>query len=145
VLAEAEAPGQGGDLPVIVIERAARIVEYTLDCWRAMGEQGGFALSHRDAVLDQGVARLLEWLESRPERSADRRTLQRCRVAGVRTAEDLDALLDRWDATFPGTTNWQTPAGGGPRRRTVRAPARVVVTTGDNGTRAQTTSQRNAG
>ena len=53
VLAEAGAPGRGGEVAVSEVSRAARIVDFTLDCWRALPEQGGLALSRVDWHLDR--------------------------------------------------------------------------------------------
>ena len=65
VLAEAQAPGAGGPIGAELVNLAATLVGFTLGCWQALPEQGGLALSHRNAVLDSGVAALAAWLEER--------------------------------------------------------------------------------
>lgn len=41
VFAEAENPGEGGAIGSDLIDRAAEAVEFVLNCWRALPEQGG--------------------------------------------------------------------------------------------------------
>jgi hypothetical protein len=129
VLAEAQAPGRGGEVEASVINRAARIVDFTIDCWRALPEQGGLALSTRDWRLDQHLERLVAWLEEHGGQ-ASRRELQQARVAGARTASDLDALLKRYEERFPGHVTEDTPPTGGLATVIVRAPRRVPSTNG---------------
>lgn len=123
VFAEANDPGRGGNVGEDVIERASVVVEFTLDCWRALPDHGSLGLSVRDAKLDDGVERLRTWLEDHGGES-DRRSLQRARAAGVRTASDLDALLRRYADTYPGCVIEVEIEGGGLARTVVRAPAR---------------------
>jgi hypothetical protein len=137
--AEAEQPAEGGDVGSELIERAAGIVEFTLNCWRALPEHESLALSRRDETLDGGVTKLAAWLEEHGG-TATRRELQRARVAGVRTPDDLDALLRRYEATYPGTLTEQRPERGGLPFVIVRAPTRrpieTVSPTGDTVIRA---------
>lgn len=125
-LAEAQAPATGGEVCDELIERAAAIIRYTLDCWRALPEQEGLTLSRRDATLDRGIARLIAWLEERGGQ-ATRRQLQRAHVAGVRTPDELRALLERYEATHPGAVTEEQPGGGGLSTIVVRAPLRHPV------------------
>lgn len=118
ILAEADDPGSDAPITSDQIERAGLIVDYTLDCWRSLPEQGGMALSRRDHTLDEGIARLIPWVEAHGG-EVTRRDLQRACVAGARTPADLDALLDRYEASYPGSV-----IDG---RRIVRAPARRCV------------------
>ena len=127
ILAEADHCGVGGDVAVDVVHRAARIVEYTLDCWRALPEQGSLALSRRDEQLDRAVTRLVAWLEEHGRR-ASKREIQRARVAGVRTAEELNALLARYEAIYPGTVTETRPEQGGRPIVVVTAPSRHAYT-----------------
>jgi hypothetical protein len=129
VFAEAQAPGRGGDVEASVINRAARVIDFTTDCWRALPEQGGLALSTRDWRLDQHLERLVAWLEEHGGQ-ASRRELQQARVAGARTASDLDALLKRYEDRFPGHVTEGTPPAGGLATVVVRAPRRVPSTNG---------------
>ena len=138
VLAEADHPGHGGSVGADVIERAARIVTFTLDSWRALPEQGSsLGLTRRDQVLGEAVERLAAWVEDRPERQATRREIQRARVAGVRKASELNALLEDYGLHYPGCVTTATPEGGGKPIVTVHARRRVrahsVVTVGDTG------------
>lgn len=121
VFAEADAPGHGGDVDGDVVERAAALVEFTLDCWRSLPEHGSLGLSARDMKLDDGVERLRSWLEDHGGES-DRRQLQRAHVAGARTVSDLDALLRRYADTYPGCVTQMER--GGNTATVVRAPVR---------------------
>ena len=125
VLAEATQAGRGdGKLGPDTIERAAAIVDFTLDCWRALPDVGGLGLSRRDEKLDRAVDRLREWLENHGGQ-ATKRDLLRAHVAGVRKGADLDQLLDTWDDTYPGTMQVNVmPLTGGTPTTIVRAPVR---------------------
>jgi hypothetical protein len=139
-LAEGGNPGKGGEVDPEVVAAAAQIVNFTLDCWRALPEQGTLALSRRDEVLDRGITRLVGWLEEHGG-EASRRELQRAHVAGVRTAADLDALLDRYQAVHPGTlTEAGQLHGRGVPTTVVRAPARrgFVLVSPNGDTRVST-------
>ena len=137
-LAEGDEPRRGGPVEPQVIERAASIVEYGLNCWRALPEQGALGLSRRDEALDRGITRLIGWLEEHGG-VTDRRALQRAHVAGARTAQDLGALLKRYEDVYPGTVTTATRQRGGRPTTIVRAPARRPVSTllprGDTGKR----------
>jgi hypothetical protein len=125
--AEASRPAAGGPVGSEIVERAAAFIDFTLNCWRALPEQGSFALSRRDQVLDESIERLRDWLEQHGD--ASRRILQRARVAGVRTGPDLDALLKRYEETFPGTVTTESPTDGrGLPTVVVRAPKRRSIT-----------------
>jgi Protein of unknown function (DUF3987) len=127
VLAEASAPARGGNVGADVVHRAARIVEFTLDCWRALPEQGGLALSRVDWHLDRSIDRLVAWLEEHGGQ-ASRRELQRAHVAGVRTSSDLDALLKRYEQRFPASVvNERQEGGRGLPTVVVKAPRRSPV------------------
>jgi hypothetical protein len=105
------------------VHHAAQIVDFTLDCWRALPEQGTMALSRRDEILDHGVRKVITWLEEHGG-EATPRELQRAHVGGARTKSDFDALLDRYEAVYPGTVTTVMPPGGGHPRTTVRLPKR---------------------
>jgi hypothetical protein len=126
VLAEAQDPAAGGTIGTDTIERAAQIVDYTLDCWRSLPERGGLALSRRDEALDRGIPRLVAWLEEHGG-EAIRTDLHRAHVAGCRTADELTALLARYEAIYPGRVVTETPEHGGTPTTTVRAPKRRAV------------------
>ena len=126
LFAEAEDPGAGGEVGVDAIERAAVVVDFALNCWRALPEQGSLGLSWRHKVLDEGVEKLRVWVEGRGG-EATRRELQRAHVAGVRAASDLDALLERYEDTYPNCVVEVVPEHGGLPTRVVRAPARRPV------------------
>ena len=124
-LAEAEKPAHGGDIDASIVDRGTVIVDFILDCWRALPEQGGMALSWKNEKLDTHVDRLADWLEQHGGR-ATKRDLSRSCAAGVRTAKDLDELLARYEARHPGTIEHVKPARG-PRSTVVLAPKRRRV------------------
>ena len=126
VLAEAEQPGaDGGTITAATMERAAAVVQFTLDCWRALPDQGeGLGLSWRDRALNAGVRKLVAFLEERPDRQATRREVQRARVAGARKPGEVDALLADYELTYPGSLLEVTPSRGGRPVVIVKAPIR---------------------
>lgn len=136
VLAESDAPGtEDGQVNADQIRCAISVVDYVLDVWRAMpGGQVALALSRRDEVLDAAVEDLVAWLD-RQGGSAARRDIQRARVAGVRTPEALGALLDRYEAIYPGSVRTERTGKAGPPSKKVYAPRRGSLTgtvTGDS-------------
>lgn len=126
VLAEADSPGQGGLIGPEVVERAAAMVQFTLDCYRALPANGGLALSRKDETLDRSVERMRAWLEEHGGK-ASRRDLQRACVGGVKTGKDLDALIERYEATYPGAVSEERSTHGGRTTIIVSAPRRCAV------------------
>ena len=132
VVAELNDPGGGrGGLTVTagMLDSVAPLLEFCLDGWRALPSASALALSQRDAVLNEGVDKLLAWLEERGGEATPREIL-RTHVAGVRTTADLTQLLRRYEDTYPGTVVANRPPGAGSGRpgrpgRTVRAPRRA--------------------
>lgn len=154
VLAEAEDAATGGPIAADLVERSAAIVDFTLNCWRALPEQGSFALTYRDSILDKGITKLIAYLENRGPGPSTKRDLQQGRVGGARTAEDLDALLRRYEASFPGSIEEMPHEHGGkptvlvwpPKRRPVRpVPTGVDVSTPVEGVRAKPHEQAISG
>ena len=65
VFAEAESPADPTNhITDDTVHRAALIVEYTIDCWRALPEQGGFSLTRRDEILYNAIPRLVHGSKS---------------------------------------------------------------------------------
>jgi hypothetical protein len=128
VLAEANHPGKGGVVPLEVLERAALWVDFTLACWRALPETDMLALSRKDGLLDRAITRLVDWLESHGGR-ATRRQLLRGHVGGVQTRTDLDELLERYRAVYPGTIRQERPTAQGAPAEAIYAPLRHPVAT----------------
>ena len=125
VFAEALSPGAGGIVDVGIIDAAAEYVDAVMDSWRALLEPDHLALSFKDERLDGGVEKLLAWLEEHNVEAITPRQLLRRHAAGVRSAADLDALMVRYEAAYPGSVvaGETTPKGGRPGR-IVRAPVR---------------------
>lgn len=121
VLAETGAPGRGGSVEAEVVDRAAALVDFSLECWRALPENDTLSLSAKTARLDRAVDRLRAWLEEHGGQ-ATRRELLRGHVAGVRTVDDLAALLRRYEAVYPGTVRQEPTPGRGPGAEVVHAP-----------------------
>jgi len=72
---------------------------------------------------------LVQWLEDRGG-TATRRDLLRAHVAGVRTAKDLDALLERYESVYPGCVREETSRGG---RRVVITSPRYIQRDAESG------------
>jgi hypothetical protein len=116
VFAEAENPGKGGMVEASLVERAALYMDAVLDCWRALPEQERLSLTFKDERLDACVDRVVDWLEQRDERQASARQILRRGVGGIRTAEQLKLVLDRYEATYKGSVTARPvgPHGGRP-------------------------------
>jgi hypothetical protein len=134
VLAESMFPGQGGKLPLEAVESAVGIVDYVLDCWRALPEHSVFALSRRSEKLARTVDQLTSWLETRESRKASRRDILRANVAGVRTAGQLDMLLAEYMAVYPGHVREERLGSRGPAGIVVHAPRRRLPPAPDGAT-----------
>lgn len=138
-LAEMLDPGKGGAVPRDAMTGAIAIVDYALDGWRSLPEQSSLALSRRTEILDQAVDHLRDWLESHGGKAA-RSELLKSQVAKVRTSKDLDAVLVRYEETYPGRIEVVKPEGGGRPRTVIHAPmrrnarSRSTVKTGAEGT-----------
>lgn len=121
VLAESIEPGKGGPVPPEAMTGAVAVTDYVINCWKALPESQTLALSRRDETLDRAVDQLRAWLEDHGGQ-ATRRELMRATVAGCRTATDLDALLERYRATYPGCQRHERPDGGGRPAVVIYAP-----------------------
>src|SRR5690606_31703666 len=115
-LAEGIEPGKGGPIPPEAMTGAIAITDYVVDGWRSLGEGRTLALSRRDEKLDRAVDQLAAWLRDHGGR-AIRRDLLLAHVAGCRTAKDLDALLARYEETYPGHVCKEKAAGAGGGRK----------------------------
>jgi Bifunctional DNA primase/polymerase, N-terminal/Protein of unknown function (DUF3987)/Primase C terminal 1 (PriCT-1) len=134
VFAEADQPGVGGDVGSGPVDRAAEIIEFTVDCWRALPEQASLMLTQRDRALYPGVDTLYAWIERRPERIASTRQIQMARVAGARTPAALEALLERYLEVYPGSAVTESSNHGGKATVWWTAPRRdPTVATGNTG------------
>lgn len=123
VVAESLEPARGGDVPPEAMSAAIAIVDYVMDCWRALPEGRTLGLSRRSEVLDLAVDKVRDWLESHGGK-ARRRELLTANVAGVRTMSDVEALLERYLETYPGTVATERTGQRGPATVVVYAPRR---------------------
>jgi hypothetical protein len=90
---------------------------------RRVGEE--LVLSRAAERTSGAVDRLATWLERRPERQATRDRILRAQVAGIRTADALDAVLAHYEAVYPGSVvAGESTSRGGRRGVVVRAPRR---------------------
>lgn len=120
--------GTTGGLTVTAkrIDAVVPQLEFCLSCWRVLPTATALALTYQHAVLNEAVDKLAFWLEHHGGASTPRGLL-RAHVAGVRTRGDLNLLLKRYLATFPGTIKPTTPGPrGGRPGRLVLAPKRAT-------------------
>lgn len=132
VIAESMHPGRGGDIPLEAMTCAIAIVDYAMDCWRAMPGNETFAMSRKDEVLDNGVNKLVDWLDERKPHDLNGQMVKWIKaseikekhIAGIRTASEAMALIERYRAVYPGHVIDYRPAGGGRPGKAVIAPQR---------------------
>jgi hypothetical protein len=139
VLAESLAPGKGGEVSGEVMGAAVAITEYVMGCWRALPEREALTLSRKDEALQRGVDQLADWLEQHGGK-AKRSVLRAAKVAGARTNDELDALLGRYEAVYPGSLRKERTGARGPESLVVYAPRRGDQTSpsGGNGSPRET-------
>ena len=97
----AAAGGVDGDLPVWCVRAAAEIVDYVLGVWASLPSPEEFALSERDRVMREKVAKLLTAVEQRGG-SMRRSDIQTAHVAGITSGADCDALIKAYAKVYPG-------------------------------------------
>jgi hypothetical protein len=123
VLAESMSPGMGGEVSREAMESAVALVDYTLDCWRAMPERDGLTLSRRDETLQRACDELADWLEQHGGK-AIKRDLTRAKVAKCRTAAQLNQVLALYEEIYPGSVREERTGARGPVGVVVYAPRR---------------------
>jgi hypothetical protein len=107
------------------MQGAIAIVDYALGVWRALPEGEELVLSRTAERTSGAVDRLASWLERRPQQQATRDRILRAQVAGIRTADALDAVLAHYEAVYPGSVvEGESTSRGGRRGVVVRAPRR---------------------
>lgn len=122
VIAESLHPGRGGSIPIEAVSCAVAIVDYAMDCWRAMPGNETMSLSRKDEVLNRGVDQLADWLSERAPHDlngqlvkwANTKEIREKHVAGVRTAGDAHLLIERYRAVYPGHVSEYKPPRGRP-------------------------------
>ena len=128
IVAELDDPGGAtGGLTVTAarLDAVVPLLEFCLSCWRALPTATALALTHQHAVLNEAVDRLAVWLEHHGGAST-RGSSSGPTSPGSTPRGDLNLLLKRYLATFPGTikTTEPGPQGGRPGRL-VLAPKRL--------------------
>ena len=116
VLAELDDPVTSKDLVVSedVMSRALTWVTFSLDCWRALPDAGGIALSYRDEKLDTMVDKTRAWLDEHGPKASSGELSRAC-VGGARTAADREAMIDRYAQRYPGCVWTKRPGSNGGR------------------------------
>ena len=125
VIAESMNPGQrdpeqGRDIPACAMESAIALVDYSMGVWESIpGERSVLAVSSDDRASADAVQRLLEWIQRRePDdtgvRRATKREIQRAKVAGCKTAANVDKMIDEYIGEYPGTRQQVKNARGAP-------------------------------
>lgn len=116
--------GESNIIPLSAMLGALAVVDFALGCWRAIPEGEELLLSNREERLAPAVDRLAAWLERRPDGKARREQILRSKVGGARTAAAVDALLERYEETYPGSVV-EVDSSGGRRPVIVSAPRRA--------------------
>lgn len=100
------------------MEQAEQIVRYFVQHCQALPIKGPNLMAKPyERGKDEAVDRLEDHVRRQPSYCSARRDLQRARVAGVRTAEDLNALIERYSQTYPGCVVREVVSGGAPSER----------------------------
>lgn len=117
IIAETLDPGRAGEIPPEAMTAAVTIVDYCLDCWRALPERGDLQLDRKQERLAPAVERLAAWLEARrADETGVKRTrfrdAQMAKVAGARNAATFRALAHQYEMTYPGSVREEpSPTG----------------------------------
>ncbi len=107
------------------LKNAARIVDYSLAAWNALGGGKPIAVTFKAAVADEAIPKILEYIARKGGSEINSNLLRNNRVAGIATKADLDAVLARYEAHYPGTVRYERDGQTkGRRTRFVRLPTR---------------------
>ena len=90
-------------IPPDVVQAAAELVRYFV--YQALAcrtEEPSAAADRQTRELDTGVAKLLRWMQRRPDRWATARDIKRATIAGLKTPAEVDRVLDRYAEIYPG-------------------------------------------
>jgi hypothetical protein len=122
-------------LPDWALGQAAVWVDYTVDCWAALGGQTTFSLTPKDRLADGVVDAFVAYIESHghvvqrdgvQRLRVSRNDLLQMNVGGVRTRDDRNVVLKRYEQRYPLDVEQDTVGapGGGPKPMWVYAPRR---------------------
>jgi hypothetical protein len=97
------ADGAGAEVGVEPVERAHALVNHAISATLSVdpGEPSS-AADLATVRLDDGVDRLRAWLQRRPEHCAAASDVLASGVAGVKTQDERDRLLERYEKRLPG-------------------------------------------
>lgn len=90
---------QAGELPAWAVRAGIDFVDYCARVWLALGTtETSLALSYAERAIAEKDDRLNAWLHGREGKSATVYEIRRAKVAGCRTKEQVQALVDRHKA-----------------------------------------------
>lgn len=105
------------------LESAMRLMEYFMAHRRQLRLRPENLMRRPfDRGQDEAVEMLYDWLRRIPGGRALRRDVKHAHVAGVRTTEDVKALLQHYERTYPGCVVEEAPEAGGPAAMVVYLP-----------------------
>jgi|SRR5215471_479369 len=85
------------------LERAAKIVDYSLATWNALGGEQPMAMTFRSAIADDAIPKILEYITRKGGEPINADLLRKNNVAGIQTVGELDEVIKRYEARYPGT------------------------------------------
>jgi hypothetical protein len=141
VLAEAAAPGAGGEIPVGAVSSAVEIVDFVLNCWRALPGSDHLSYSRKDDALYGAVEKLATWIEQRGE-CVTKRQIRRACPAGIRDSAKLDEVLRAYESVYPGSVRAETPEDRAEKTRSDGPYGILVFAPRRGGPRARDTGKR---
>ena len=110
VIAESMNPiGIGGVIPAGAMQSAIAIVDFSMKVWESIpGERSLLAVSTEARAQLNAVQRLLAWIQRRePDgngvRKTTKREIMRAKVAGCKTAKEVDEMIDAYVKEYQGT------------------------------------------
>jgi hypothetical protein len=90
---------RSGELPAWTVRAGIDFVDYCARVWLALGTtESSLALSYAERAIAEKDDRLNAWLHGREGKSATVYEIRRAKVAGCRTKEQVQALVDRHKA-----------------------------------------------
>jgi hypothetical protein len=110
ILAEMDEPARhDGVVSLDVLERAAKLVEFSVGCWADIADPDeSYAHSFKARAIERGVPQLFAFLRGRPEGAA-RRDIQRRQFPWANTTEKLNELLYTFHEMYPGNVKGKAP------------------------------------